>query len=311
MQPPRPKVFVIGRNKTGTTSMRVALRDLGYRIGDQAAAELLLDNWAQRDFRRIVEYCRSADAFQDIPFSLDYTYQAVDAAFPGSKFILTVRDSASQWYDSLMRAKAHLRTAEDLKNWSYRRRGWMWRAAQVVYGIDENSLYDPQIYMEHYQAHNRRVRDYFRHRPEDLLEINLADAGAMQSLCDFLGVDSHGHIMPHRNSRTRLAPPEQRAPTGSREADGPGIQAGPILAADVLDAVRKEDPALADRLQADAAEALIQQVFNGICNSLSGMQGALNYTGLGQFHVKKGKGRGRMIFFRPATRGAKVPEPPR
>ena len=99
----KKKIFVIGSNKTGTTSLGAALKNLGFRLGSQLEAELLLDDWAQRNFRRLIKYCRSAEAFQDIPFSLDYTFQAMDAAFPNSKFILSVRDSADQWYQSLTR----------------------------------------------------------------------------------------------------------------------------------------------------------------------------------------------------------------
>ena len=100
-KPKRP-----GANKTGTTSVAAALDALGFTLGDQPTAERLIDDWAVRDFDGIVSYCRSADAFQDIPFSLDYTYQAVDQAFPGAKFILTVRSSAADWYESLTRSHA-------------------------------------------------------------------------------------------------------------------------------------------------------------------------------------------------------------
>ena len=82
MNESQKKVFVIGRNKTGTTSMMVALKALGFTVGSQARAEMLLEDWAKRDFRRIVEYCKSADTFQDVPFSLDYTYVVLDYAFP-------------------------------------------------------------------------------------------------------------------------------------------------------------------------------------------------------------------------------------
>jgi hypothetical protein len=69
------KIFCIGRNKTGTTSLEQALRGFGYRLGNQRQGELLLDDWAHRDFRRIVDLARSADAFQDIQFSLRSTYK--------------------------------------------------------------------------------------------------------------------------------------------------------------------------------------------------------------------------------------------
>ena len=101
----KPKVFGIGRNKTGTTSLKRAMLELGYVVGDQQAGESLLRAWARRDFRRIASYCRTGQFFQDIPFSLPFTFQAMDMLFPGSKFILTVRDPES-WYQSMV--KFHL-----------------------------------------------------------------------------------------------------------------------------------------------------------------------------------------------------------
>lgn len=201
----RTKVFVIGRNKTGTTSMAKALRSMGLRPGNQVKAELLIEDWAKRDFRGIVKCCKPADAFQDIPFSLDYTYQVMDFAFPDSKFILTIRTSSQEWYDSLIKAhtkivgKNRLPTADDLKQFHYRKTGWLWRNHQLIYGIDEQSLYDQEIYIKHYECHNQRVLDYFRRRPKDLLVLNLSDSDAMQSLCEFLGVSADNQTMPHLN----------------------------------------------------------------------------------------------------------------
>lgn len=199
------KVFVIGRNKTGTTSVAEALRTLGYSVGEQAEAELLMEDWAIRRFDRIVEYCRTADAFQDMPFSNDYTYQVLDYAFPGSKFILTVRASAEEWFESLIRfhtkivRKQRLPTAGDLKAFAYRRPGWVWRNQVLVYGVNESTLYNPTIYMNHYEEHNRRVRNYFRFRKPDLLQLNVADEDAARRLCAFLGKPGTLARLPHLN----------------------------------------------------------------------------------------------------------------
>jgi len=203
---PFNKIFVVGRNKTGTTSMMVALRSLGFKLGSQPVAELLLEDWARRDFRRIIEYCHTADAFQDVPFSLNYTYVALDCAFPSSKFILTVRRDAAEWYDSLLRfhtrmiGKNRVPTADDLREFRYRKPQYLWQAAQFIYGVDERTLYDRKLYMAHYDSHVREVREYFRYRPNDLLVLNVAEDGAMRSLCDFLGVDAGSAVLPHLNA---------------------------------------------------------------------------------------------------------------
>jgi hypothetical protein len=201
----KPKVFCIGQNKTGTTSLGAALKDLGYRVGDQTEAEKLVEDWARRDFTRLVRYCRSADAFQDVPFSLDYTYQVLHYAFPGSKFILTVRDSADVWYESLIRfhtkllGKNHLPTPDELRAFPYHKGGWLWRIQELVYDATEESLYDRQKYVAHYERHNEQVQDYFRHRADALLILNLADSDALVRLCAFLGKPFSGGVMPHLN----------------------------------------------------------------------------------------------------------------
>lgn len=199
------KVFCIGYNKTGTTSMAKALKGLGYRVGVQADAERLMDDWAIRDFRRIVRYCKTADAFQDVPFSLDFTYEVLDYAFPGSKFILTVRNSPEEWAESYRRflgkmfGTAELPTIDQVKSSRYVAEGWMWRLVQNVYGIDETSFHDFSIYKAHYVDHNKRVLEYFTRRPADLLVLNLANPSSMKSLCAFLGVKYTGQVMPHKN----------------------------------------------------------------------------------------------------------------
>jgi len=88
------KVFCIGANKTGTTSLAMFFRSINYKVGNQEEGELLLKEWSIRNFGPIIELAKTADFFQDIPFSCPYTYQALDMAFPAAKFILSVRDSS-------------------------------------------------------------------------------------------------------------------------------------------------------------------------------------------------------------------------
>jgi tetratricopeptide (TPR) repeat protein len=207
-EPGGRKVFCVGRNKTGTTSMAAALRSLGFRVGLQARGEMLRRDWARRDFTRIIALCRTADAFQDVPFSNADTYRAVDAAFPGSRFVLTVRDSPEQWFESLVRFhtrivnKGRIPTADDLREFEYRYKGYLWEAFVSTYCNDEKLLYDRDAYIANYLEHNRQVTEHFRDRPGDLLVLNVSQADAMPALCAFLGIEHQGQAMPHLN-RTR------------------------------------------------------------------------------------------------------------
>ena len=215
--PSQPKVFCIGRNKTGTTSVEAALRSLGFAMGSQTRGERLIDDWAKYDFRRIIELCRTADAFQDVPFSLGLTYAVLDVAFPGSKFILTVRNSANEWFDSLtgfhtnLIGKGRLPTGADLRACRYHKLGWLYRAEVLIYGIPESLLYDRDLYMRHYEAHNRRVMQHFCSRQHDLLVLNLSEPEPMRVLCEFLGIEFRGQIMPHLNHSSRPIVQERSA----------------------------------------------------------------------------------------------------
>jgi hypothetical protein len=198
----KQKVFCIGFNKTGTTSIEHALKGLHYRIGKQADAELMLHHWAQRNFQPIIRYCHSADAFQDIPFSLAYTYQAMDQAFPGSKFILTLRRSSEEWFDSLVSYHGKLfsdgatPTIEDLANAGYRRPGWIKEAMELMFDYPTVPLYDREKYIQIYEAHNRSVIEYFKYRKHDLLILDLSEDGAYQKFTRFLGHEDKNGEFP-------------------------------------------------------------------------------------------------------------------
>jgi len=189
----KQKVFGIGNNKTGTTSLKTAMQELGYVVGHQRTAEWLMQDWAKRDFDQIVEYCKSAQFFQDVPFSKPYTFVVLDHEFPGSKYILTVRDNAEQWYYSLTRFHAKLwgkngriPTKKDLQNATYLYKGSPWDGNRRSYNTPGDDPYNKEILMKYYKDYNNSVKEYFRHRSDDLLILNVAEEGAYQKLCEFL-----------------------------------------------------------------------------------------------------------------------------
>jgi hypothetical protein len=96
----RPKVFGIGMGKTGTTSLERAFVDFGYRIGPQPKFERHFDEWFRGDNGKLLADIRRFEAFQDVPFCLPGTYRLLFEHFPRAKYVLTVRDSSEQWYNS-------------------------------------------------------------------------------------------------------------------------------------------------------------------------------------------------------------------
>ncbi|WP_452227711.1 sulfotransferase [Lacinutrix sp. MEBiC02404] len=200
------KVFCIGQNKTGTTTIETVLKGFDYQLGNQVQGELLLDAWYTRDFKSIIKFCKTAEAFQDVPFSLPYTFEHLDVAFPNAKFILTERDSAEQWYQSLTKFHSKLwadgkriPTAADLKAVTYRELGYVYRFNQYVFNTPETDVYNEAILKAHYLNYNQTVKNYFKSRPEKLLVINVANAKDYSKLCSFLNQTPKGDNFPWVN----------------------------------------------------------------------------------------------------------------
>lgn len=164
--------------------MAQAFRQLGYRVGDQRTAELMIYDYEAGNFAPIIEYCKTADAFQDVPFSLPGTYIHLDKAFPHSKFILTIRDSAEQWHNSLVNFIRRVKF--------YIRPGYLEDAFRIAYNT---TLDDKEGLMAHYRRHNQAAQDYFGDR---LLVINLAHPDSYRRMCDYLGMVADG-AFPHLN----------------------------------------------------------------------------------------------------------------
>lgn len=89
-------------------------------------------------------------------------------------------------------------SAEDLKRFNYRRAGYLWEAQQVVYEVDENTLYDKQIYIRNYEKYNREVKEFFRGN-ENFLCLILSEKSAEAKLANFLGMDIDLVKIPHLN----------------------------------------------------------------------------------------------------------------
>jgi hypothetical protein len=173
------KIIGVGFQKTGTSSLREALKILGYRVKDTSARPLI--PILKGDFDRVVRMVRKYDALEDTPWYM--IYRELDERIPGSKFILTVRDEES-WYRSVAR---HIGV---LRNPSH----------EWIYGRGRGL---PMEHMENaisvYNRHNREVREYFRDRARDFLEVDFTRGDEWDRLCRFLEREVPDEPFPHFN----------------------------------------------------------------------------------------------------------------
>lgn len=168
--PGRGRIFCIGLNKTGTTSLHEALGRLGFTSL----------HWGGPALRRFIEVSLASgrpllelidphiDAFSDIQVLSEH-YELLDRQYPGSRFILTTRP-LDDWIDSRKRHVA-----------SNRR-----RQASGTYHGDFLTVDEP-AWRDHWTCHVDAVRSHFAGRPE-FLELDLTMDPDWEPLCGFLGV---------------------------------------------------------------------------------------------------------------------------
>lgn len=206
----KPKIFCIGRNKTGTTSMGKALQDLGYKLGDQAKGELLLRDYSKANWNPIVQFCKTAEAFQDVPFSSPFTWLILHHYYPNSKFILTLRDE-EEWYKSITTFHAKLfsadgispPTATELKLAKYRYPGYMWEENRAVWNTPENDIYNKKLLIEQYRLHNDSILHFFRNKAH-FIALDVSNPQAYQDLCVFLDKKPCNDSFPHLNKSSDI-----------------------------------------------------------------------------------------------------------
>jgi hypothetical protein len=172
------RIYGIGLHKTATTSLCSALRILGFDAAHWENA-----HWAKAIYTEMTTQGRSPTmerhyALCDLPIPL--LYKQLDSAYPGSKFILTVRDP-EKWIASVE------------KHWSHEhnpfRHQWSndpftHRAHRLLYG---QKGFDREVFLGRYHEHYEDVIRYFEERRGDLLILDMERPDPWDRLCGFLG----------------------------------------------------------------------------------------------------------------------------
>lgn len=206
----KEKIFCIGLNKTGTTSLGVFFENNGFKVEKQKNGELMLQNYLDRNFKDIIKKCNRSrsQVFQDVPHSLPYTFVHLDTAFPNSKFILTIRNSPKDWYNSILSFhsfffnKGLTPTYESLISSNYIYKGWAWEMMNDVFFKGNQELYKREDLIHVYERHNQNVIDYFRNKPKKLLVIDLSIRDDFDKLCDFINIKSKQKDFPNITSKS-------------------------------------------------------------------------------------------------------------
>jgi hypothetical protein len=182
---PRAKIFGIGWAKTGTTTLGRCFEILGYNHQSQNLS--LVPKIVRGDFAKTLRIAASKESFEDWPWPL--VYREMDAAFPGSRFVLTTR-APQRWLASYraMLAAENPPTPEV-------------RAIRYqLFGLNPETASDEEL-VARFLAHNGEVLNYFKDRPGDLLVVDWESGDSWEKLCQFLHTPVPNDSFPHLNRR--------------------------------------------------------------------------------------------------------------
>lgn len=166
------RAWGIGLGRTGTTSFCESLKILGYKN--------VVHN-------PTFEQLRELDGAADNGCAIFFKY--LDYKFPDSKFVLLTRDLQS-WLDSAEYIHGHtpVSRSEDL----------VIMRRMLLYGT---VVFDRQKFIVAYERHHDDVRNYFKNRPDDLLEMRIPDGDGWEVLCPFLGLPIPEQPFGNKNQR--------------------------------------------------------------------------------------------------------------
>jgi hypothetical protein len=173
-------IIGVGFQKTGTSTLREALKILGYKVKDTTPRALI--PILKGNYKRVLSIIKDYDAVEDTPWY--YIYKELDERIPNCKFILTIRDEES-WYKSVKRHIGDLRSAHH--EWIYG------RGKGLPKDDKENTI---RVFREH----NEEVVAYFKDRPDDLLILDFTKGDKWEKLCEFLGHPVPEMDIPHYNN---------------------------------------------------------------------------------------------------------------
>ncbi|KAJ5658940.1 hypothetical protein N7507_005391 [Penicillium longicatenatum] len=201
------EILVLGLPRTGTQSLASALELIGYGKVYHMKENFLRDDhniWSRAMDARFAGQGNRVDR-EDFAKLFGSEYMAV-SDYPAARFSDEL--IASQWKTPLLHAwkaekKAGTETEDDTQSTRFARNE-MVRKIQTYVWKDDFGANAPQLFVEH----NEHVRQLMKSRPEDFLEVNIAEG--WQPLCRFLGKEIPNEGFPRKDDWTRYKKNVQR-----------------------------------------------------------------------------------------------------
>jgi hypothetical protein len=184
----KDRVFCVGFNKTGTRSLLNSFEILD--LGPVASCNMKLTQgiFETGSYEEALRYARDYRSFKDRPWNVWDMYIHLDERFPGSYFILTVREPESWW--------------RSVDRWITVQKPSM---GSIYRKHLRSSSPSKESMIEAYLRHNREITEYFDGR-DCFLVMNLEEGDGWEKLCPFLDLPIPDFPFPHSNRQNYRLP---------------------------------------------------------------------------------------------------------
>ncbi len=188
------KIFCIGLDKTGTTSLHNALKILGFSsvhfMSEQGNIKDIIRTNYQKG-KNLLTGIEHFDAYSDWNrASTNHLYKVLDKQYSGSKFILTTRN-LDKW---LISREKHVNRIPGLPYY------------QKLCPNDTWLNKDKESWTEEFKNHHQDILHYFKDRKEDLLIFNISQGDAWTKLCSFLSLPVPYRSFPFSGNSKKITP---------------------------------------------------------------------------------------------------------
>jgi hypothetical protein len=194
----RGKIFGVGFGRTGTTSLAAALQLLGLDTLRSVDYSVLLSEFLPEE----KVFCgprlfKILDGHQAVTNGTGLPYKDLDRRYPGSKFILTVREK-----NSWLASQRAYRAFQAERQVSAETRAEQRLIDREIYGAEK---FDAGKWIAAYDNQVKDVLDYFRDRPNDFLVMDISGGDGWEKLCLFLSCSVPGEPFPHTNDMSSVS----------------------------------------------------------------------------------------------------------
>lgn len=167
------KVFGIGLNKTGTSTLGTMLERLGYNLKENSL-ELGIFYRLGINQDKIKEVLNKYDAFEDMPWPL--MYKVIEEIYPDAKFILTTRESVDKWLKSQIWQSIVHKDPNSARHVAL---------CNLIYYKSKTPVGEEEIWKNIYRKWNEDVREHFKDK-DNFIELCWEKGDGWKELCEFL-----------------------------------------------------------------------------------------------------------------------------